>query len=290
MNESVIQWLTEPSNPAVAYRTRTELLGETADKRQAVDWVNGFLPADWQDVKGLWARYHLAAIAECGLTHWDIEIDDNKALSGCLEGRFEDGCADFMYLRALVMLGYGEHAAVRGVLHDLPAQVLPDGGFLCLRKRMKRGDVPKSCAKAVYYALMLCAECRKRGFLLDIEAPVLRYLRAHNVLYKTSDLATLMLDGREGWRVADAFYPFEPMRIGLMNLAEALAALGQAGESWTADVFERLAGLQDAKGRVTLGGTLTKSYLPKERVGKPSKWATFYALLAEKEAGNCEYL
>jgi len=36
-------------------------------------------------------------------------------------------------------------------------------------------------------------------------------------------------------------------------------------------------------GRVILSGTLTKSYLPKERAGKPSHWATFYALLAEKE-------
>jgi hypothetical protein len=36
-------------------------------------------------------------------------------------------------------------------------------------------------------------------------------------------------------------------------------------------------------GKCILNGTLTKSYLPKERVGKPSKWVTFYAMLAEKE-------
>jgi hypothetical protein len=28
---------------------------------------------------------------------------------------------------------------------------------------------------------------------------------------------------------------------------------------------------------------LSKSYLPKERIGKPSKWVSFYVLLAEKE-------
>ncbi|MCL2060128.1 MAG: hypothetical protein FWH01_13935 [Oscillospiraceae bacterium] len=36
-------------------------------------------------------------------------------------------------------------------------------------------------------------------------------------------------------------------------------------------------------GRYLLNGTLTKSYLPKERAGKPSKWVTFYALLANKQ-------
>jgi hypothetical protein len=36
-------------------------------------------------------------------------------------------------------------------------------------------------------------------------------------------------------------------------------------------------------GKYLLNQQLTKSYLPKERVGKPSKWVTFYTLLAEKE-------
>ena len=40
---------------------------------------------------------------------------------------------------------------------------------------------------------------------------------------------------------------------------------------------------KDELGRVILAGTMTKSYLPKEKVGKPSAWATFYTLLAYKE-------
>ena len=38
-------------------------------------------------------------------------------------------------------------------------------------------------------------------------------------------------------------------------------------------------------GKYILNGTLTKSYLPKEHIGKPSKWVTFYTLLAEKGKG-----
>lgn len=51
----------------------------------------------------------------------------------------------------------------------------------------------------------------------------------------------------------------------------------------TAAGWNYLNAAKDDMGRVILSGTLTKSYLPKERIGKPSAWATFYALLADKE-------
>jgi hypothetical protein len=36
MDNYTRNWLTEASNPAVAYRTQTELLGQTADKALVV--------------------------------------------------------------------------------------------------------------------------------------------------------------------------------------------------------------------------------------------------------------
>lgn len=50
--------------------------------------------------------------------------------------------------------------------------------------------------------------------------------------------------------------------------------------------MESLKQQKNENGQVILDGTLTKSYLPKERVGKPSKWATFYTLLAEVGMNN----
>lgn len=50
------------------------------------------------------------------------------------------------------------------------------------------------------------------------------------------------------------------------------------------EAWDLLKNKRNSDGQVVLGGTLNKSYLPKERVGKPSKWATFYTLLAEKAA------
>ncbi len=42
----VVRWLLSGDNPAVKYRTQTELLGETADKSPVISWLNGFLPYD----------------------------------------------------------------------------------------------------------------------------------------------------------------------------------------------------------------------------------------------------
>jgi len=277
--DDVIQWLLEDKNPAVQYRTRTELLGEAADKSAVIAYIEKKLPADWQDAKGLWYTYWLTAIAECGLQHTDVPFDVDRAVRPCSDG-FANGCADFMHLRALVMLGLGEHPVVRHTLDNL--QALPDGGFLCDMKLKKRKDVPKSCAKANTFALMLCAEAKKKGITLSITEPLLEYFWAHRIFYRVSARDVLMLDGREGWRSIDTFHPFETMRIGLHNTVEAFCALGYGKDERMAHAWALLDAKTAADGKVLLDGTLTKSYLPKETAGKPSKWVTFYALLAAK--------
>jgi hypothetical protein len=74
------------------------------------------------------------------------------------------------------------------------------------------------------------------------------------------------------------------MRIGLQNILEALCALGYGDDERLGEAWDLLNNKRNKDGQVILGGTLSKSYLPKERVGKASKWATFYTLLAEKAA------
>ncbi len=93
---------------------------------------------------------------------------------------------------------------------------------------------------------------------------------------------------RTGWsspirRISDAFYPFEPMRIGIQNIMETISSLGYGNAPAASAGWKYLDAAKDETGRVILSGTLTKSYLPKEKVGKPSAWATFYAILAETE-------
>ena len=77
----VIQWLLGDGNPAVKYRTQTEILGEAADKEPVIDWVNDFLPTDWKERNGLWSTYYLTTIAECGLTFEDVPLNKEKAVN-----------------------------------------------------------------------------------------------------------------------------------------------------------------------------------------------------------------
>jgi len=73
------------------------------------------------------------------------------------------------------------------------------------------------------------------------------------------------------------------MRVGLQNIFESFCALGYGNDPRLAQAKNLLDTKRDMDGKVMLDQTLTKSYLPKERVGKPSKWVTFYTVLAEKE-------
>lgn len=188
-----------------------------------------------------------------------------------------------MRLRALVRLGLGKEAEVADIINNLSEKQLPDGGFLCLSRLNKLKHTPKSCVKANMHALMFCAECRKKGIKTDMEKPLLNYFWKHNLFYRTNNPQTLILDAREGWRTIDTFHPFEPMRVGLHNIVESFCALGYGNDDRLKEAWDILDSKKTEDGKYILNGTLTKSYLQKERIGKPSKWVTFYALLAQKE-------
>lgn len=67
----------------------------------------------------------------------------------------------------------------------------------------------------------------------------------------------------------------------MQNIVESFSALGYGNDDWLQESWRLLEKQKDDTGKVILGGTLTKSYLPKEKIGKASKWATFYTFLAE---------
>ncbi len=284
MNGTVIDWLLENDNPAVAYRTRVELLSENADNSGAKAWALSFMPSDWHENNGLWYVYHLTALAECGLRERDIDPNHIRKAFGRLDSSFECGCADFMMLRALVKMGFGGEASVLRAIASACELALPDGGFLCQNKLRKLKYTPKSCYKANLHALMLASECRKRGVECGFTGELVEYFRKRNVFYRTDAPSALVLDAREGWRTVDVFFPFEVMRVGIQNVLEALCALDCGGERRPESAIDIMNSRKDADGRLILAGTFSRSYLPKERIGRPSKWATFYALLAEKHA------
>lgn len=286
MSNDTINWLLENGNPAIRYRVKTELLDMEDDSYEAFQWIAGKLPEDWHRTKGLWYVYYVNALAECGLERSMMPSFWFEAAMERLGTGFDFGCEAFLLLQALVSLGFGGEPAVRRIFAMLADEHLPDGGFLCERRKARLDYVPKSCYKADYYALRLCACCRKKGIAPEtpgIEEGLVSYFLGRNLLFRRGEPDRVVLDDRAGWRNADVFHPFETMRIGIQNIMETVSALGYGNAPEAAAGWRYLDAAKDDMGRVILAGTMTKSWLPKEKVGKPSPWATFYALLAEKE-------
>lgn len=282
MSSAAINWLLEGNNPAIKYRTQVELLKESADITESKAWILDKLPENWFDINGLWYRYYVTALAECGLTYKDIpSLMLDKAFLE-LDTVFDCGCGDFMLLTSLMKLGFSEHQVIRNIINTLSSHSLPDGGFLCLHRLDKMKYTPKSCYKVNLHALLFLAECRKADIDVSFGKPLIEYFLNRSLFYKNTDKQALVLDSREGWRTIDTFYPFEVMRVGLQNVVEAFSALGYGSDERLQESWKLLNEHTDHTGKVLLKGTMTKSYLPKERVGKVSKWVTFYTLLADK--------
>lgn len=279
----LINWLLEEGNPAVKYRTQTELLNQAGDKASVASWIFDKLPDNWFQKDGLWYCYYVTAIAECGLTYEDIAPAMLDKAFEILETKFDCSCSDFMLLTALAKMGFAGHKTVRNCIESLSNHILPDGGFLCLHRADKLNYVPKSCYKANLHALMFFAACHRNGVDISSMGPIVEYFMKRSLFYRSTDKSSLVLDSREGWRTIDTFYPFEAMRVGLQNVVQAFCALGYGNHPCLQEAWDILESTKDPSGKVFLKGTLTKSYLPKEKVGTPSKWVTFYTLLAERQ-------
>jgi hypothetical protein len=286
-HEPVLSWLLQEDNPGVRVRALTGLCGYaqdhqevTAARRLVIQWLAAARDLSWTEMKGQIVIYNLAALAESGLTRQDVSIE--TAAEKILSQPFDANCGDLMALRARVMLGYGNDPRIEGCFDKLQEVQLPDGGWLCLHRVKKMSRVPKSCIRAAMHGLLFFAESKRAGLHVRGEGPLIGYFLKRRLFYRTDDPTQLVLNDHPGRRMTDVFLPIEYFRVGLPVLLDALAVLG-AGEAPELDEAWRLLDERvDAHGRVVLEGTLplNKAYLPKEKVGRPSKWATLYACLA----------
>jgi hypothetical protein len=226
--------------------------------------------------------YNLTALAESGLTCEDVPTE--TAVSKLQTKSFEAGCGQLMALRAMVMLGHGGDTRIRERIANLRDVQLPDGGWLCLHRVRKMKKTPKSCIRAAMHGLLLAGELKKQGLHFDGDEQLIGYFLKRRLFYRTDYPARLVLNDHPGRRMTDVFFPIEYFRVGLPVLLDALAVLGVGQEPELAEAWRLLDEKKNPNGRVLLEGTLplSKCYLPKERIGKPSKWGTLYASLAWK--------
>ena len=183
MTHDIIAWLLAAGNPAVQHRTKTELLGQEDDLAETLAWITQKLPADWHKTKGLWYVYYVNALAECGLNRSLLPPEWFEPAMDRIQTKFDFSCESFMLLQAMVALGFAETPEIQKLLGQLCPGRLPDGGFLCERRKHKLDYVPKSCYKADYFALRLCSCCRRKGISLDIEDKLIAYFLDRNLLF-----------------------------------------------------------------------------------------------------------
>ncbi len=296
ISNDIINWLSEENNPGVRLRTLCELCGYSEnhkDVKNARKLVLNSLEAardlSWLALKGQKVVYNLTALAESGLSYKDINL--HLVVNKSLAGKFDCCCGDFMALRALIMLGYENDLRIKQRLQIMKEAQLPDGGWLCLHRvismKNKMNKIPsKSCIRAAMHGLLFVSELRKRGIFYEGADQLINYFLNRRLFFRTDNPKQLVLSLRPGRRMTDVFFPSEVFYIGLPLLLESLATLG-AGKAKELDFAWRLLDeKKDTSGRIILEGTLplNKAYLPRERVGKPSKWATFYAYSAWEKA------
>lgn len=286
MDPFILNWLLEEDNPGVRLRTLTGLCDLPKDHPYVTDARQKILQAidtardlSWMGLDGQILVYNLTALAEMGLTREDVSV--GPVVDRLISQPFDANCADLMALRAMVMLGYGRDARVVKRLGQMEESRLPDGGWLCMHRVQKMERVPKSCIKVAMHGLLLAAELMKQGIEITTTGQLVEYFLKRRLFYRMDKPDQLVLN-RPGRRMTDVFFPQEYFHVGLPVLMEALAVLGAGGVVELDEAWKLLEAKKDQQGKIPLEGTLpgNRNYLPKERIGKPSKWGTLYAYLA----------
>ncbi len=290
IDRDLLNWLLEEDNSSVRLRTLIGLceLSEDNDevkaaRRAVVSRLQAASDLSWMSLKGQKVVYNLTALAESGLSCEDVDAEPcvDNLLSAPI---FEAGCGELMALRAIVMLGYAKDARLENRLSQLSEAQLPDGGWLCLHRVRKMKKVPKSCMRAAMHGLLLVGELKKRGLSFSGSEQLIQYFLKRCLFYRTDNPTQVVVK-----HMNEVFFPIEYLHVGLPLLLDALAALGTGEATELQEAWNLLEKKRDRDGRILLEGTLpaNKSYLPKERVGKPSKWGTLYACLAYKSMKSC---
>ncbi len=285
IDRDLLNWLLEEDNSSVRLRTLIGLceLSEAheevkAARRVVVSRMQAASDLSWMSMKGQKVVYNLTALAESGLSHEDVDVE--PCIDNLLSAPYFDAnCGELMALRAMVMLGYGKDARLKKRLSQLAEAQLPDGGWLCLHRVRKMKKVPKSCMRAAMHGLLLAGELKKRGLYFSGSEQLIQYFLKRRLFYRTDNPTQVVIK-----HMNEVFFPIEYFYVGLPLLLDALAALGAGEATELQEAWSLLEQKRDRDGRILLEGTLpaNKAYLPKERVGKPSKWGTLYACLAYK--------
>jgi len=220
-NQQVYDWLMEPRNPSILYRTMTELLDRSEDDAEVFQAREQFSSSKmvtknlskmhpdgyWLQKKpstneyvgdgteyGAYATTHfcLAYLAELGLDRHNPQV--SKAAERYLNLQKEDGdffrhlsCLYGYNIRTYVMLGYRQDPRVQKSIDLMLGTERPDGGYLCdLHEGKYKTKAVKSCIRGSVKVLLALSELEEYWEHPRCQALV-EYFLKRDVLFRTSD-------------------------------------------------------------------------------------------------------
>lgn len=300
-------WLLEDEQPSVRYRTLTELL-EVPARDQRVRRARQAIASSPQ-AELLWSRMHpggywlqrnsagrwvgdgveygsfatthfcLAALAELGMTRRDPRVA--AAAERYLDLQSADGdfwrhmsCLYAYNIRTFLMLGYAADRRVKKAIDLMVRTSRHDGGYLCDAHEGKRRQVC-SCARGSAKALMAYALLPRLWPTPRCQALVDYFLRRGGIYRSAQPHAPVTREA------ALTVFPFT-WGCGLIDVLLSLSMMGLGRRRELDRAWSLLDGKRDADGRYPLDWTPSQSLLRAGKRGAPSKWVTFYALLAHR--------
>ncbi len=308
------EWLLEPEDPSVRWRTLTCLLERGADDPEVVQ-ARAAIP-DSKPVSrilakmqpdGTWLQrnprtremlgggveygafatthFCLAYLAELGLDRTHLQVA--KAAERYLALQAPDGdwylhlsCLLGYNVRTFTLLGYRDDPRVQRAIDLLLETEREDGGYLCdLHEKKKYKTRPvKSCVRGAVKVLLALAELPEYWDHPRCRQLVDYFLRRGGI-FRSTDPGRLVNADMER-----ATFPII-WRANTWEILHALSKMGHGRDERLHAAWEVLERQADASGRYLLDWTPAQSPWKFGERGEVNKWITLYVLLAKKYRG-----
>jgi hypothetical protein len=308
--ENVLNWLLEPSNPSIRYRTLVEILSYDHSHSEVQQAYSDLL--NWKPIitiqkamqpEGYWqvkvngnkiigkgteyrtfntTHWVLGYLAEYGLTRTEsfIELAANRYLD--LQKKDGDfwqhlSCLYGLNLHTFAKLGYNSDPRIHKTLELALTSIRQDGGYLCdlHANKKKKGQSLKSCYRGSEKVLFGFAEFPSVWDQPSVKNLVAYFLDRH-VLFKHSNLDEIVVKN------ADLFvFPFT-YREGLLDVMYPLVKMGYGNHLNLQKAWAIIASKRTSDNFYQLEWIPANKYLQPGKIGESNKWITFYVYLLFK--------
>jgi hypothetical protein len=310
LKKEVVDWLLEPENPAVRYRTMVELLDLSRDHELVLE-CNNRIPesASVTEIlgkmhpEGYWLQknprtkeifgdgveygafgtthFCLSYLAELGMNRNDPQIA--KAAERYLNLQKSDGdfyrnfsCLLGYNIRTFILLGYRDDARVQRSIDLMLSIDRPDGGYLCdIHEGKYKTKSVKSCVRGSVKAL-LAFSYLPEYWDHDRCKTLVDYFLRRDGIFKTTNLFEFVNKDME----RNSF----PIiwRANVFEILLSLSKMGYGDDKRLERAWQFMDAKKDGNGKYILDWTPSQSPWKVGKRNDPNKWITFYSYLAHK--------